>query len=474
MPDRNGSKSFSDNLARKIFEITGFPVAVLVKGFLFLFVAFVGLTLAVLYTDAQKSNESTRDAAPASDRRTAEELFVEVSEMPLGFIQKLPIEKIGILESKAEAGEELVRAGGHYSERAVDQLLLIYGALCRVQDQAGIDSQNSYRRLSEIRQRALAAGNNDRVAAADFIRANAATNRLAKFSERADFRFATDAILNLESKRLVDSIKLTSLYEATIEIHNNSDDKESTAIFLSILGDKFIGSPSKAIVNLGLALKDHAKYSRYYVAEENLTQATKGEKAQFYQELFTAIEQSPPQSSKTYQLVIRLIDKLINQTDAALASSLAKRLGKAASLVSPKIKAEVDQSIANIETRIAVLGDTIDLSGTKANGKPLGLPNGKPTYLLFWQFGEEKSMEHLWKFTRSGRFDAWETNVVVACVTSLTEKQLSGAEEILDKFTVLSNETAHKLGNDIGIDILPYLVSLDKDGNVIRLGVQSN
>ncbi len=473
MPDRKRSNSPFANLSRKVFETTGFPLHVLLKGAALFLIAVVGITLAVSYTDNQQSLQSSRDADIASTRRPAEELFVEVSEIPNGFAQKLPIEKIGILSSKAEAGEELVRSGGSYAERAIDQLVTIYGALCRLQDAAAIDSQKSYRRLSEIRQQASAEGNEQRVAAADFARASAAISRLSQFSQRTDFRFAADAVLNLDSKRLVDVNRVKKLYSEAIAIHNNSDEPDSSAIFLSILADKFDGSPESEIADLGLDLKDHGTYARYYTAEEDLTQTSRQKRVQFYKELFADIEKSPPQSPKTYRLVIRLLDRLINQTDTQLAVSLAKRLGKAASLVSPKIKAEVDQSIKSINARITTLGRTLDLTGTKSNGLPLRLPNDKPTQLLFWRFGEEESMERLWEFTHSGRYDAWETNVLVACLSSLTEKQLSDAEGILGKFTVLDNETAHRLGNDIGIDIVPYLVSLDKDGKITRLGLQT-
>jgi len=142
--------------------------------------------------------------------------------------------------------------------------------------------------------------------------------------------------------------------------------------------------------------------------------------------------------------------------------------------VSPKIKAEVDQSINNINLRMAELGEIVELSGSKSNGKQFELPNGKPTHLLFWRFGDKESMERLWQFTHSEQFDSWDNDVILACLASLSEDQISNAEEILSKFTVLDNDTSERLRKKFGIDLLPYFVSLDKDGKVIRLGVQTN
>ena len=95
-----------------------------------------------------------------------------------------------------------------------------------------LDSEKTYRRLAQIRQAALSAGNESRVATADFLRALAAGKRLTRRSEQADFRFATDAVLNLDSKRLVDLGEAKELYLDAVNLHNSTADQDSTAIFL--------------------------------------------------------------------------------------------------------------------------------------------------------------------------------------------------------------------------------------------------
>ena len=171
MPNRNRHSSSLDQLSRKVFETTGFPISVLLKIVVISVVAIVGISLTVLYTNAEPTGEISEQEAIETKRLTSEERFREVSQLPLGFSAKLPVEKIGILKSKIEAGEALARSGGHYAERATDQLVLIYGTLCKLLDTEGLDSQKAYSRLAEIRQQALAAGNEERVASADFLRA---------------------------------------------------------------------------------------------------------------------------------------------------------------------------------------------------------------------------------------------------------------------------------------------------------------
>ena len=401
----------------------------------------------------------------ASDKQ-----LLEDNGLPADFDQKQPVEKIHLLKSKIVAGEELAKSEGPYAERASDQLVLIYGTLCHLQDLEGIDSQDSYARLAELRQQALEAGNGERVALADFLRAFAATNRLYRSTERADFHFATDAVLNIDSKELVNKEQANVLYLDAIKLHDNSSKQGSTAIYLSILGEKLYGSPVRAISNLGLKLKDHVTYNRYYTAIDILPDMTRESKTQFYNEMIAEIDKNPPQSPITYRVIIRLIDRLLSRSDANFASTLAKRLGKAASMMSPEIRARIDQSIKNIERRIATLGKTVDLSGSKFDGSPLRLPNDKPTTLVFWSIGNEESTDYIQLLANSDRFDPWETNVLMASLAPLSEKELGSAEELNGKFTVLDNATSRRMGIDIGIDLVPYQVSLDKDGKVIRLG----
>ena len=474
MPNRNRHNSFLDQLSRKVFETTGFPISVLLKIVVISVVAIVGISLTVLYTNAEPTGEISEQEAIETKRLTSEERFREVSQLPLGFSAKLPVEKIGILKSKIEAGEALARSGGHYAERATDQLVLIYGTLCKLLDTEGLDSQKAYSRLAEIRQQALAAGNEERVASADFLRALLATSRLKRLNTETDFRFATDAVLNIRSKNLVQTDRVKRIYIEAIDLHDTSSEQASTEIFLSILGDKLVNSPVRAISNLGLNLKDHPKYAQYYAAIDKQPYSTQESKLQFFNELFAKIEKAPPQSPKTYQVVTQLIDRLLNKSDATFAVTLTKRLGKAASMMSPKIKADVDLSINNIETRIASLGRTLDLSGSKSDGSPLKLPNGKPTTIIFWRFGDKESMKHIRMVANSERFDTWETNVLMAGLSPLSEEQFTKAEDIIGRRTILDNATSSRLGTEIGIDLVPYQVSLDKDGKVIRLGKSKN
>ena len=108
MPNRNRFKS---SLRRKVFEITGFPLEGLLRQGALLVVAAVGITAAVLYVDTKPNGDSSENTDLRSDRRTSEELYIEVSEIPTSFADKLPVERIEILQAKAEAGEELIRSG---------------------------------------------------------------------------------------------------------------------------------------------------------------------------------------------------------------------------------------------------------------------------------------------------------------------------------------------------------------------------
>jgi hypothetical protein len=80
------------------------------------------------------------------------------------------------------------------------------------------------------------------------------------------------------------------------------------------------------------------------------------------------------------------------------------------------------------------------------------------------------SAQHVFFLAKSEWLDPWSTNVLIACPFELDEDRLKNAGRELSKFTVLDNATSLRLSIDLGIDLVPYQVSLDKDGKVNRLG----
>jgi hypothetical protein len=465
-------KGFLGNLAKRVFQLTGFHLNSLLKFGAVLLVAAVGIGWTLLYTGAEQDSKTSGGVEP--ERLTSEQKFTEISIMPGDFSRRLPVERMGILNSKIKYGEELANSEGKYADQASEMLVFLYGSRCILEESEGLDSEKTYRRLAELRQAALAAGNDERVAAADFLRVVAATNRLNHRSGLPDFRFASDAISNLDSSKLDNIAETERLYIDAVKLHNTSSDQDSTAIFLSLLADKLIDSPESAISDLGLNLKDYPKYVRFYEAVDKLPPSTRESKLEFYDELFAEIDNAPPQSAVTYRIILQLLDRLLNKSDLQTAKLLTKRLAKAASVVSPKIKAKVDQSIENIETRIDSIGKTIDLSGSNFEGATLKMPNGKPTTLVFWRPSDVKSAKHIRLLAESEWFDPWESNVLIACPSQLSEEQLKNAGRKLFQFQVLDNATSERLAIEIGIDLVPYQVSFDKDNKVIRLGGATN
>ena len=470
MPDPELSDSFWARLQQRVFETTGIHLNAILKIVAVLLVAIVGIGWILLSAGAKQDGKSSELVGLAPKELTAEEKFWDLSAMPSNFSQMKTVERLDILNSKIKYGEELANSQGSYVDQASELLLLLYGARCNLEETEGLDSEKSYRSLAQLRQAALATGDQKRVASADFHRAIAATIRLKRRTEIGDFRFASDAVISLESKNLVNFGEAQELYLAAINLHSNSSQKDKTAIYLYLLADKFIGSPATEVSDLGLSLKDYPTYLRFYEAVDSLPHSTRESRLEFYNELFSEIEKAPPQSPATYETIVELIDRLVNKSDLQTASLLAKRLGKATSVVNPKIKTNVDQSIESIETRIATLGKTIDLSGSTFDGTPLQLPNGKPTTLVFWQPSNVKSVDHLALLAESEWFDPWASNVVVACPSPLGERHLKRIGKELFQFKVLDNSTSSRLASDIGIDLIPYHVSLDKDNKVIRLG----
>ena len=472
---------FLARLSEKVFRLTGVNLRTLIKFGVVLLIAIAGMGWMLLNTSAERAERTERAkkdfnvVVHEAKQLTNEEKLRDVSMLPFNFNEKLPVAKIGILNSKIEYAEELAQSGDSLADQGTEQLVFLYATRCNIEEEEGLDSERTYLRLAQIRQEALAAGKEKRVATLDFLRVVAATYRLTQRNERADFRFACDAILNLESKNLTDLPRAQKLYVDAINLHTASTEQDSTAIFLSLLADKLIGSPKSAISDLGLNLKDYPNYFQFHKSVDGQPLLTRESKEQFYGELFAEIEKAPPRSPVTYRIIIQLIDRLVNKSDIQTASLLIERLNKATSTINPNIKVHVDESIKNIEKRISALGKTLDLSGaTTFDETPLKLPNGKPSTIVFWQPSDKKSIDHVVLLSESEWFDPWASNVLVACPTELNDNQLKAAGKKFVEFKVIDNATSRRLATDIGIDILPYHVSLDKDNKVIRLSSAKN
>ena len=141
-------------------------------------------------------------------------------------------------------------------------------------------------------------------------------------------------------------------------------------------------------------------------------------------------------------------------------------------MADPTMKANIDAAIQNIETRISSLGKAVDLSGSDFTGEELQLPNDKPTLLLFWRKDVQKSIQHIKTIASSERFNPWGTNVLVVCISPQPAEVLAAVAEGIGKFTVLDNATSSRLVSTFAIDLVPYQVSLDKDGQVSGLAHQ--
>jgi len=470
MTSRKLSKKSYERFKRRFRRNTGYSFSQVMKGAALLVIAVVGIGLTVLFTNAEQSDKPSGITGIESKQLSSAEQFLVVTDLPKDFAKRKPVEMISILKSKIETGEELAGSEGHYAQRGTDQLVTIYGTLCYLQESAGIDSSRALTRLVELRQQAVGEGNEARVAVADFYRALSATESLNRRNESGDFRFATEAISALDSKHMVNPKQFSRLCDSAIELHDNSPNQDRTAILLSTLGDKLASSPVSAISSLGLNMKDHAKYARYYVALDELPYTTRESKLEFFREMFTEIEKAPPQSLKTYQVVFQLIDRLVNKSDAFFAGILTKRLREATPMISPTIRTKVNKSINGIETRVALLGKTVDIFGSKFDGSPLQFPNDKPTTLVFWRHGHLESMEYLKSLATSSRFNPWATNVLVACLSKQPVEEFEKLAQEIGKFTVLDYPTSVRLGGQLAIEFVPYEISLDKDGKVLRLG----
>ena len=402
--------------------------------------------------------------------KTDEEKYLAVLQMPKELESEEVVKQIEILSSKIELAEELVSAGGPYADGATVRLVQLYGLRCNLECLEGLSSAKSFTRLARLREEFVATGREDYLIQVDYARLLPAINMLYRNAEETDFRFAADNILAIDAEKLVEFKKIYNIASAAINLYEGSSQQDNAAVLISMLADKLKESPKRKIAELGLKMKDFRNYFRFYDAVDSQKYTRRESKLQLLRELFEQLEQDPPESVKTFAVVIRLIDVLLNPTDAKYAEELTDRLEKAASGGSHETKQFVDKAIQQIKMRVAAVGRTLDLSGSNHVGRPLKLPNEKPTMLVFWQQDDKRSSLYLRTVGMSDRFDPWANNLLFACVSDLSKEKFKITANNFKNLTFLDNETANRMKMDLGIDQVPYLVTIDKDGKVLKFG----
>ena len=74
------------------------------------------------------------------DQKTEEEKFIALTQLPEDFDDKESVERIEILNTAIELGEELKRPGGQYEQKATTRLIELYGARVNAEVVEGISS----------------------------------------------------------------------------------------------------------------------------------------------------------------------------------------------------------------------------------------------------------------------------------------------------------------------------------------------
>ncbi len=453
-----------------LFNATGLSFRTLGLGVTFLAIAVVGIFSTVLYTNARQVSEVSGIENVQLEKMTAKEMFFELTKLPPYFPSLQAVEKIGILRSKIRVGEELMQSQDRMKAQALAPLVKYYGVICFLQEEQGIDPGKDYVQFANYRDQAAASGEKRSVASADFYRVLAATQRLYRRTKQADFRFAEDAVARLNSDNIVDVKQMNLLYATATKLHDTSSNPQSTAELLSLLGDKISRCTKPEVSSIGLNLKDHVRFARFHAAVQGKPYTTRESKLQFFREMFEEIERDPPQSPRIYHTALVLIDRLLNKSEGFFAGTLVTRIRKASLNVAPQFRPIVDRAIDNLVTRLEKIGETVELSGADLKGAPLRLPNANPTELLFYKPSDVKSMKYVKSFAESNLFNPWDTNILVACNSQQSVEELKKTAEALGTFTILDNETASRFTKTFAIDLIPYQVSFDKDGKVIRLG----
>ena len=475
------SRKSSKELETRIFKATGMSI----QRFVLVVIGSIGILVAIVVTvmheNGKKTSADPREAASialddAASRlkMSQEEMYSEVSSVIKGFDARNSLEKITLLNGKVELCHSLIDSNSDFVEDAKDRLIRIYGLRMTLEDKEGINSSESSEKLDQLRSRAVQEGNKERVNLADFVIAFARMKRLETNNTLEDFRLTAEAIQRIDAGALKNTRLVSQLQGVAIGLFDNLEEKKNITELLKFMGAKFSQSQDVKISEMGLDIRDYPFFSRFYLEIQASAFTSRDKRFALFRDLFEQIEKTPPVGPQAYRETIFFLDKLLNEKDSEYIGVLLDKLTKAAAATAPKLKSKVELAISRMGKRAAALGKVADLSGSRADGSALGLPNGKKTIMVFWRSNDLKSTEFAKSLAFSNRFDTWTTNIVFASDSEHSDRAKRMIARSMSKSIVLDGPTSNAMIERFGLDRVPYVVTFDKDGTVLRMSDDVN
>ena len=450
----------------KVFKMTGMPLGRLLSlaGCALL---ILGLILYIRYQGDESLPSSIETPSSQFDSGQSDEQdFLTAVTIPSDFAESsLPV-RIDKVNWMIERCHYLLNQKSEYSEKIEEKMLALLALKAVMMEESGVDPVQF---LDLLKKRvAQSSGTSAQKDKHQYLVVVTYLTSLASIPEAEIYDDAIEAINAIADTTPVPPATAISCYNSCLKYYVNSKDKAASGKLLRLMGEKLAISNEQRLSDLGLSLMDYPNFSYYYQDSFNKTKSgTKFEEETL--QLLEQIKQTPPQSVKTYDLLLTVPEQYLQAGNKEVAQKVLDQFTSFASESNSKIRDNVLVKINRQTMRINLLGSKFPLAGVDVTGTEIGLPKKENTLIVFWDPDGPSSDKALVKIADSRLFDRWSTTVFLATVSELTPDEIIALKKKYSNFKVVDGPTAVDWLEKSGVNEAPYLLILDKAGIVRRM-----
>lgn len=451
----------------KVFKQTGMPLSRLLS-IAFGCLLIGGLVFYVRYQGDESSPSSIETPSSQFDTGDSEEQdYLAAVTIPADFAESsLPV-RIEKVDWMIDRCTYLLNQDSSYSAKIEEKMLALLALKSVMISESGLDPAEQ---LELLKKRiAQSTGTSTQLDKHQYLLVVTYLTALAAVPEADIYDGAIEAIAGIQGTTPVPPPTAISCYNSCLKYYVNSVDKTASAKLLRLMGEKLAMSDAQRLSDLGLSLIDYPNFSYYY--QDSFSQPKSGTRFESETlELLNQVQKTPPQSVKTYDLLLTAPEQYLQAGNGPVALKIMDQFTAVASQSNAKIRDNVLEKINRQKKRINLLGKKFPLSGVDAAGTEIQPPKKERTLILFWDPDADESEEVLLRIADSRLYDPWSTSVLLASVSELDVKEILTLKKLYPNFRVVDGPTTVDWMEKSGVNSVPYMLTLDQESIVRRLG----
>jgi hypothetical protein len=283
------------------------------------------------------------------------------------------------------------------------------------------------------------------------------------------YREFAAALTSYPDGYLKSPVSAAVLCELLVEMSKGgSFKKEFARKGYSLLIEQLAKSKLKSIHDIGNKMQEYANFGEYDL--KTLGDRLRWSNPSGKRDLTGAFESlvaNPNARTQTWVTLIRAYENLLSTDKIEETGAAWKKMWDLSSALPATKKKKLIQDILDRQrTRAMSIGSPFDISGTTAADEKDIVNNKEFTTIVFCD-KSKGSMNALFNLGKTIKEQQLNYLPIVAFENELTKEDISSLHMVPESVAIASHKTAKKYFEAFPVDFFPYLLLIDKEGNVI-------